>query len=306
MESMNKKEILLESGTNELEIMEFKIDGEIFGINVAKVREIMICQQVKPMQNAHPAIEGIFKPRDMIITVIDLPRYLGLSASKNPEKDLFIITYFNQIYMAFHVHSVEGINRISWKNIEKPDKTIYGGEEGIATGIAEYQGRLITILDFEKIIYDISPQTGIQMAEIDALGIRPRREDKAVLIAEDSPLLSKLIIDSLRKAGYTNITKTYNGKEAWDFLCEVKSDGEPISKHCSLVITDIEMPQMDGHHLTKLIKDDAVLRDLPVIIFSSLIDEQMYKKGEKLGANAQLSKPEVGKLVELVDQLVLK
>ena len=306
MESMNKQEILLESGTNELEIMEFKIAGEIFGINVAKVREIMIYQPVKPMQNAHPAIEGIFKPRDMIMTVLNLPKYLDLPASQDTAKDIFIIAYFNKMYMAFHVHGIEGIARISWEKIEKPDKTIYGGQEGIATGIAEYEGRLITILDFEKIIYDISPQTGIQMSEIDELGVRPQREERKILIAEDSVLLSKMIIESLHKAGYVNVIKTANGKEAWDFLCEAKQDGHSVHEHCSLVITDIEMPQMDGHRLTKLIKEDKLLKKLPVIIFSSLIDEEMHHKGQQLGADAQLTKPEIGKLVELVDHFILE
>jgi two-component system chemotaxis response regulator CheV len=305
MEPNNKQEILLESGTNELEIMEFKVAGELFGINVAKVREIMIYQAVKPMQNAHPAIEGIFKPRDMIMTVLNLPKYLDLPASIDTSKDIFIIAYFNKMYMAFHVHSIEGIARISWQKIEKPDKTIYGGQEGIATGIAEHEGRLITILDFEKIIYDISPQTGIQMSDIDELGVRPLREDKKILIAEDSVLLSKMITESLHKAGYVNITTTANGKEAWDFLSEAKETGQPIKTHCSLVITDIEMPQMDGHRLTKLIKEDRILKELPVVIFSSLIDEEMHRKGEELGADAQLTKPEIAKLVEIVDKLVM-
>ena len=305
METMNKQDILLESGTNELEIMEFKIAGETFGINVAKVREIMIYQPVKPMQHSHPAIEGIFKPRDLIITVIDLPRYLGLSPSQNPEKDLCIIAHFNKIHIAFHVHSVEGIARISWGKIEKPDRTIYGGEEGIATGIAECDGRLITILDFEKIIYDISPQTGIQLTDIEALGSRPLRENVTILIVEDSSLLCKMITDSLHKAGYVNLVNTANGQEAWDFLCKIKTEEQDLQKFCSLVITDIEMPQMDGHHLTKLIKTDKQLKVLPVIIFSSLIDDEMYKKGEQLGADAQLTKPEIANLVSLVDKYIL-
>ncbi len=302
---MNKQDILLDSGTNELEIMEFKIAGEIFGINVAKVREIMIYRPVKPMQNSHPAVEGVFKPRDVLMTVMNLPKYLGLPESSDPSKDIFIIAYFNKIFIAFHVHSVEGIDRISWEKVQKPDKTIYGGEEGIATAIAEYDGRLITVLDFEKIIYDISPETGIQMSEIEALGERPNRQDVTILIAEDSVLLSKMIIDSLHKAGYINSIKTDNGKEAWDFLCEAKNDGKPIKSHCSLLITDIEMPQMDGHHLTKLVKSDSVLSEIPVIIFSSLIDNEMFSKGQQLGADGQLAKPEIANLVALVDKLVL-
>ncbi|MGI6267568.1 MAG: chemotaxis protein CheW, partial [Acutalibacteraceae bacterium] len=146
----NKKtEILLESGTNELEIMEFTISGELFGINVAKVREIMMAQKVKSMPNSHEVVEGVFKPREEIITVIDLGKYLNLPEFDRNGHDIFIVTHFNSLNFAFHVESVVGIDRVSWQAIKKPDKVIYGGEEGVATGIAEYQNRLITILDFE-------------------------------------------------------------------------------------------------------------------------------------------------------------
>ena len=126
-----------------------------------------------------------------------------------------------------------------------------------------------------------------------------------ILIAEDSPLLSKLITDSLKKSGYDNVTVTYNGKEAWDKLVEYKKQGNCFDK-VKCVITDIEMPQMDGHHLTKLVKNDDTLKNIPVVIFSSLVNEEMRKKGEKLGADAQLSKPEIGMLVECIDRLIAK
>jgi two-component system chemotaxis response regulator CheV len=300
--SFTQTDILLESGTNELEIMEFTIAGEIFGINVAKVREIMKFAPVKPMQNAHSAIEGIFKPREDVITVIDLSKYLGLGASDYLERDIFMITEFNNQVIGFHVHSVVGIDRISWNNIKKPDTVIYGGGEGVATGIAEYDGRLITILDFEKIVAEISPMTSIQISDIEKLGPR-KRSDLPILIAEDSMLLSKMILESLHKAGYVNTIKTDNGQEAYDFLEEAKHDGN-INSHVACVISDIEMPRMDGHHLTKLIKDDPVLRRLPVILFSSLINDEMKLKGKEVGADAQISKPEIVSLVQLMDQLI--
>lgn len=299
-----QSEILLESGTNELELMEFTIAGQLFGINVAKVREIMKFEEIKPMQNAHPMIEGIFKPRDAIITVIDLAAYLGLPPAEDNERDIFIVTNFNSQTFAFHVHSVVGIDRISWKNIQKPDKIIYGGDEGVATGIAEFENRLITILDFEKIIMEISPQTGFTPDEVDALGPRTVRADMPILVAEDSMLLSKLLIDSLHRAGYTNTVKTDNGQEAWDFLMEVREAEDDLFHHVRCVVTDIEMPQMDGHRLTKLIKEDRDLKRLPVIIFSSLINEEMRLKGEQLGADAQITKPEIGNLVALIDKLI--
>ena len=108
----NKDGILLETGTNEIEIMEFTIDGNLYGINVAKVREIMLSAPVHPMPHAHPAVEGIFKPRDIVITVVDLPEYLSGHTEPKGEKDLFIITNFNKMHIAFRVHTVVGISRI--------------------------------------------------------------------------------------------------------------------------------------------------------------------------------------------------
>ena len=122
----NKHGILLESGTNEIEIMKFTIGGNLFGINVAKVREIMISAPVKPMPHAHSAVEGIFKPRDTVLTVVDLPKYLGMDSPKD-EKDIFIITNFNKMFIAFRVHTVDRISRISWTDIQKPDKTVSVG-----------------------------------------------------------------------------------------------------------------------------------------------------------------------------------
>lgn len=297
-------EILLESGTNEFEIMVFTIAGETFGINVAKVLEIMMACPIKPMQRAQKDIEGIFKSRDMLITVIDLASYLGLAPSPNPERDIFIVTSFNNTNFAFHVHTVVGIDRISWEQIKKPDKIIYGGQEGVATGIADFEGHLITILDFEKIVSEISPELGIQYSDLEKLGPRDRNE-KPLLLAEDSMLLSRMIVESLKRAGYENLIKTDNGREAWDFLQEAKNSGDPLEEHVCCIVTDIEMPQMDGHHLTKLIKEDPVLRKLPVILFSSLINDEMRRKGEMVGADAQISKPEIANLVELIDRLAL-
>lgn len=298
----NQTEILLESGTNEFEIMEFTIAGELFGINVAKVREIMKSCPVKPMQKAHPDIEGIFKPRDEVITVINLATYLGLSDSTNPERDIFIVTNFNSQNFAFHVHTVVGIDRISWTKIQKPDRIIYGGDEGVATGIAEFEDRLITILDFEKIIAEISPETSIQYSDLERLGDRVRSE-KPILIAEDSMLLAKMIVEALHRAGYVNTIKTDNGQEAWNYLEEAKASGDPIKEHVACIVSDIEMPQMDGHRLTKLVKTDSVLKSIPLILFSSLINEDMRRKGEELGADEQITKPEIANLVAIIDRL---
>lgn len=294
--------ILLENGTNELEILEFKLDGNAYGINVAKIREIINYMDVTPVPNAHPSIEGIFMPRDVMITAIDLKNCLQRGVST--PGGLFIITNFNKLDIAFHVDAVVGIHRVSWKEIIKPDSSISTAEEGISTGIVKIDGRLIIILDFEKIMTDINPETGLKMTEIDELGER-QRNDVPILIAEDSQLLNKLIVDSLHKAGYTNLIHTENGQQAYDMIQKFKSEGE-LKERVQCLITDIEMPLMDGHRLTKLVKEDDETKYIPIIIFSSLVNDEMKRKGAALGADAQLSKPEIGNLVREVDKLVLK
>ncbi len=303
MREESKHEILLESGTNEIEIMKFTIGGNLYGINVAKVREIMISAPVKPMPHAHPAVEGIFKPRDAVLTVVDLPKYLGDEREKNP-KDIFIVTNFNKMFIAFRVHTVDRISRISWTDIQKPDKTVSGGAESVATGIAQCDGELVTILDFERIVAEIAPETSIQMSEVEQLGPR-ERNDKPIWVAEDSILLSKMIEDSLRKANYVNLHMFSNGLELWESLSALPQDGT-LERDVALIITDIEMPQMDGHRLTKLGKDSSRVKEIPLIIFSSLISEEMRRKGRDLGADEQLTKPEIGHLVDVMDHLLAR
>ncbi|SFI32616.1 two-component system, chemotaxis family, response regulator CheV [Tindallia magadiensis] len=299
-----QKGILLESGTNELEIVEFRIGENYFGINVAKVKEIIPFTKPTSIPNSHPCIRGIFKPRDEVITAVDLPRYLNFPEEKS-DQARYIISHFNQITVGFLVDAVVGIHRISWEKVEKPDETIFSGHEGIATGIVKLEEKLIVVLDFEKILADISPNTGIQVADVSKLGPRNRSE-KPILIAEDSKMLANMLLDSLHAAGYTFVTVMPNGKEAWDMLEAIKKDkSKPWKERVSLLITDIEMPRMDGHSLTKKVKDDEDLQELPIIIFSSLIDDQMRRKGEALGANDQISKPEINRLVETIDRLIL-
>lgn len=304
MAEERKNGILLESGTNEIEIMEFTINNNLFGINVAKVREIMMSAPVKFMPHAHPAVEGIFKPRDIVITVVDLPKYLTDQECEKGPKDLFIVTNFNKMFVAFRVHSVVGISRISWQDIQKPDNTISGGADGVTTGIAQCGDDLVSILDFEKIVAEIAPQTSIQISEVDALGQRDRNASP-IWVAEDSILLSQMIRTSLTRAGYENISMFPNGAELWDALEQLEST-EDLSSRVALIITDLEMPQMDGHRLTKLIKSNNIFRSIPVVIFSSLITEEMRRKGKEVGADEQLSKPEIGHLIHIIDALLEK
>ena len=294
--------ILLESGTNELEVLEFTIAGNHYGINVAKVREILPMTKITPVPNSHPCIEGIFMPRDTIITVINLVRALGFPEDANRKNDMLIVTNFNNLNIAFDVEQVLGIHRVSWTDIVKPDATVNAPGAGIATGIIKKLKSLIIVLDFERIVEEICPETSLKMSELAELGKR-ERNTIPITIAEDSPMLQKLVTDALTQSGYTNLHVYSNGQEAWDSLLELKkNNGVDYGVKC--VITDIEMPQMDGHRLIRLIRSDEALKQLPIIVFSSLINEDMKRKGERLGADAQISKPEIGQLVSCIDNLI--
>jgi two-component system chemotaxis response regulator CheV len=295
--------ILLESGTNELEILEFMVGGNYYGINVAKIREIISYQELTPIPNSHPHIEGAFNTRGETISVVNLARALGMpEKTDKPTQDMFLITNFNTVSTGFHVHGVVGIHRVNWSQIVTPDTMVSNSSSSMITGIVNLDDKLVLILDFESIVAAISPDIGIKLSEVDALGERTQNKSP-ILFAEDSQLLSMLIYDGLTKAGYVNVIPTNNGLELWNLLQQYKKEGT-LRQKVSCVVTDIEMPQMDGHRLLKLMKEDPDLRDIPVIIFSSLINEEMRRKGEFLGADAQLSKNEMGEFIKALDRIL--
>ena len=288
--------------------MEFTMAGSSFGINVAKVTEIMRRCHITPMTHSHHCIDGVFKPRDKIITIINLPKYMQLPESENPDQDMFMITNFDNVNAAFLVHSVEAMHQIKWSDVERPSAIIYGGEDSVITGTTKIGDRMVTIIDFEKVLYDINPETGLQLSEVRIMGVRERSE-KPIVIVEDSVFLMKMILQAIEMAGFTNITSFDNGQDAWEYLegirDECRSKLIPVEKKLSIIITDIEMPRMDGHHLTKLVKSDDILRKVPVLVFSSLIDEAQKSQGESLGVNAHLSKPQIGNLISTIDEWIL-
>ena len=294
--------------TSVLELMEFTMAGDSFGINVAKVTEIMRRSKITPMTLSHPCIDGVFKPREKLITIINLPRYMALPENENPETDMFMLTNFDNTNAAFLVHTVEGMHRIKWSDVERPSSIIYGANDSVITGTTKIDGRILTIIDFEKVLYDINPETGLQISEVHRMGEREQCL-KPVVVVEDSVFLRRMLLEALNAAGYTNVAEFDNGQDAWDYLLKCKATAleniTPIEKKVSIIITDIEMPRMDGHHLTNLIKTDEVLLKVPVIVFSSLIDDAQKQAGEKIGVNAHLSKPQIGKLVGTIDEWIL-
>ena len=294
--------------TSVLQLMEFTIAGNSFGINVAKVTEIMRRCPITHMTLSHPCIEGIFKPRDRIITVINLPRYMAMPDNENPEHDMFMLTNFDSVNAAFLVHTVEGMHQIKWSNVERPSSVIYGDMDSVITGTTKIDDRIITIIDFEKVLYDINPETGLQLSEVRVLDDRDRSE-KPIVCVEDSVFLRKMILQAMEMAGYTKVTAFDNGQDAWDYLKKCRDDCKigrmPIESMVSILITDIEMPRMDGHHLSKLVKNDDFLRKIPILVFSSLIDEAQKLQGQKVGVDAHLSKPQIGKLISTIDEWIL-
>ncbi len=299
--------ILLESGTNELELLEFEVGNSCYGINISKVVEIMINQEVTPVPNAPEEVEGVFIPRDKLISVIDLHKVLNTQCTKT-DKDIFIICEFNQMQVAFHVSKVKGIQRISWSDISDPPSIANGSSSeaaGLSTGVAKVNGRIIIILDFEKIVSKLNRSAGLDTTGIDRL-TRPDAVvgNKRIVVADDSKFLNKMITDSLEHIGFYNIQSFSNGQDAWDYIQSYRDSGDKITDDIAAVISDIEMPKMDGHRLTKLIKDDAVLKDIPVILFSSLINEQMIAKGKSVGADAQFSKPQIKDLINYLVSLL--
>ena len=293
-------DVLNKDDTSNLDLLVFEINGREYGINVAKVQEIINYTSLTEVPRSHPSIEGIFMPRGEIITVIDLKHALNMGNSE--ARGNFILTNFNSLNMAFHVDAIIGIHSASWKDIMKPNRATGPMEEGLTTGIIKHNDKLIIVLDFEKIVSDINPDTGLKVHEMDELGTR-ERIDIPILVVEDSVLLNRLIVESLEKAGYTNLTHTADGQEAWELITKWRDEGT-LDDNVRCVITDIEMPRMDGHMLTKLIKEGKVTNRLKVVIFSSMINDATRKKGEQLGADVQMTKPEIGLLVGELDKLL--
>ncbi|HAC1369522.1 TPA: chemotaxis protein CheV, partial [Listeria monocytogenes] len=280
-----EKGILLQSGTNELEIVTFTVGENLFCINVLKVKEIIHPLEVTPVPDSNPAIEGVSQVRGEIMPVVNLARVMKLPEIE-PENTKFIITELNQMKIVFRVDEVHRIQRISWEQIEEPEKLSIGLEE-LAVGIVKLDGNLVLLLDYEKIIYEISGNADFAVTGEDRMARKVNREEKTIFIAEDSQMLRQLLEDTLHEAGYTNLQFFANGREAQEHIFKLlKEQKEQTFENVNLLITDIEMPQMDGHHLTKVIKEDEIGRELPVVIFSSLITEDLEHKGAGVGADA--------------------
>lgn len=295
------KGILLETGTNEFEIVEFSIGSVNYGINVAKVREVITRTPVTEMPQAHPYVDGLFTLRGKAIPLVNLPRCLNMPSQGEPKN--IIVTEINNYDIAFLVDSVSRIHRISWKNMEPAPEV---GDQSRVVGIVKMQEKIILLLDFETIIAEINPEINAKLTTFDdaPMDMKTERSDVHVLCAEDSPLLRELLVNTLHESGYRFVRDFNNGQDAWNYLANNLKADLPVEDQVRVIISDIEMPQMDGHRLLKLVRSDARFNGIPFILFSSLISEEMRRKGEELGADGQISKPEINQLIGLIDELI--
>ncbi|VBB09876.1 Hypothetical protein LUCI_5174 [Lucifera butyrica] len=298
-----KDGILLETGTNEFEIVEFIVGAVHYGINVAKVREIIKPIPITKLPGLPAHVEGVIELRGRVIPLVNLGSRLSAAAFDEKEKYI-IVCEFNQTYISFLVNTVLRIHRISWERMESVPSA---AATEIATGLIKMDDKLIVLLDFEQLLAEINPEISqkLNFTQKSSETAAQKRATKNIVVAEDSKMLRDLLSHTLRNSGYTNLTVHENGKTAWDALENYARQPGPVEQYVNLVITDIEMPQMDGHHLLKRIKEHEKLQVLPVFIFSSLINEEMRRKGEGLGAAVQVTKPEIALLIDEIDKYIL-
>ncbi|MCC7146887.1 MAG: chemotaxis protein CheV [Phycisphaeraceae bacterium] len=288
-------EILLESGTNELEVLVFSVGEGVFGVNVAKVREVILPVPVAAAPHQHACVLGMFNLRGGLLPLIDLHKYLQMAPLS--EERRIIVTEFNGVRSSFQVEKVEQIYRMNWNHMKAVPETD-GNSHFAVTGITEIDGRLILMLDFESIVDHISMEDKLHVEKVEnELGVdrsRPR-----IVLAEDSKFIRGIMERVLKQSGYSKVQSFSNGLDAWTALQGAKEDEV-------VVITDVEMPRMDGLHLTRRLKQDKRLGKMPVILFSSLITDDTRHKGEQVGADEQIAKPELPNLVHIVDRWVHK
>ena len=291
-------EILLESGTNELEVLVFGLGEGSFGVNVAKVREVILPRELVARPNQPRGVVGMFNLRGRIMPLIDLRTHLNIPGDPVANGGRIIVTEFNGVLAAFRVDRVEQIYRMSWQSMREVPET--GDEHFAITGITEINNRLVLMLDFESILDQINMEDKLHVDKVEnKAGVD--RSTIRLWLAEDSRFIHNLMRKVLLASGYTQLTSFTNGEKAWKQFQALRDQPDRLPH---AMITDIEMPMMDGLALCRRIKEDAGLRQIPVILFSSLITDDTRHKGRQVGADDQISKPQLPELVHLVDQWV--
>ncbi|XAW90529.1 chemotaxis protein [Vibrio sp. CDRSL-10 TSBA] len=315
--------ILLESGTNELEIIEFHLEKQLangetktcyYGINVAKVREVIRVPETTDYPNAQPHMIGVFSSRDILTPLVDLAGWLGVPTGSVNSNKYVIVTDFNRMTNGFLIDSISRIHRISWNDVESPSQFLESGEQDCVVAVVRKEGKLIMILDFEKIIADINPELSMEKYDVTVdrsvnlnQTMVSKRNAKTVMVVDDSAFIRSLIQDTLSTAGY-NVIASKDGGEAHEKLMDVeriaKEENLAVSELIDAIVSDVEMPRMDGMHLLKRLRDTEAYRNTPIVMFSSLMSDDNRTKALALGANDTITKPQIGKLVSLMDGLI--
>jgi len=304
------------TGNNQFEMMLFRLgeapqsgQRELFGINVFKVREILVMPPITAISNAPKNVLGVANIRGQIIPVIDLPAVVGCTPKRGLA--ILIVSEFARSTQAFAVEEVDEIVRLEWKQIIPAEGS---GVGGLITSIARLDGntdqtRLAQILDVEQILRDVMPNEGNAMDRVAAGPALPLPPGTVIMAADDSAVARSMIEQSLKALGAPYImAKT--GKEAWDRLQvmaeEEIAQGKTIRDKVALVLTDLEMPEMDGFTLTRNIKQDTRFRGLPVVIHSSLTGKANEIHVKSVGADAYIAKFQAEELAATVRGVLLR
>jgi two-component system chemotaxis response regulator CheV len=305
-----QQKILLESGSNEVELAEFVLNSQHFGVNVAKIREFLPYGgvAVTKMPGSPSSVLGVFLVRGQGVPLIDLAAHLELGEAGPGSGQVVVITEFNNLTTAFIADKINRIHRLSWSEF-KPLNQLLGMDSPQVTGSVNLDGREVLILDLEHIIGEIIPESVINYQEksFERPLLEQRREAR-IIFAEDSTIIRTQVSKILKKVGYVQVAAYGDGEAALQAVLELReksrAESLDIGDLLNLVISDIEMPRLDGLTLCRKIKADLGL-DIPVIMFSSLINKQMAAKCRAVGADAFASKPETEKLISLVDRFCL-
>ncbi|MEO0512245.1 MAG: chemotaxis protein [Planctomycetota bacterium] len=299
-------DILLEAGTNEFEVLVFRLGDGLFGVNVAKVREVVRWQPLSETPHRHASVLGMINLRGQVIGVVELKKHLGIGDIDPDHRDTrVIVTEFNGIRTGFAVDHVEQIHRVAWSLVKRaPDFDHLHGSHAVTasscTGMIELDDKLVLMIDFESVADAILNEERLHLDGVDNdLGVD--RASHKVLIAEDSPFMRDLMQKVFLASGYAQAEFYEDGLSAWNRLSQLEADGVEVAA----VVSDIEMPQIDGLNLCRRIKSSSgTLQNARVVLFSSLISADNLKKGEQVGADAQVAKPDLADTVRLVDRVI--
>ncbi len=306
-----KQGILLESGTNEVEFIEFFLAGESYGVNVSKVQRVIALSNchITRLAQAPYGVEGVIHVQDKPVLLVNLHTALAIpGAAAENDRQLVMVTRFNKRTTAFLIDGISKIHRTSWADFEPMNTTLAGEGAGYTTGSIRIGERIILVLDLERLMLDFTPadeRPGTPPPADEQT--RRSRENVKIVYAEDSKMIRRFTLDVLRGAGFTNIAVFENGLEANEHLATLRQQAadqkRQLSDFVDLIITDIEMPKMDGLTLCKNVKASGGDHIPAVVVYSSLINEEMSRKCISVGADAQLSKPHGEEIIAIVDRL---